>query len=138
MEERIYIRGNKEHWKDVCKYVYGMNVPETYSQPGICSNDKAIFVKNEVGGFTLYTDPITCDAITTNSNWREVKPWEKHYESKPFSKVFGWNNDCPSDIRPDIFLYESNRENKTIYVCAAGCWDHIEPYNEKEYTERIL
>ena len=135
--KREYVRGNEKHWKDVFKYVYGIE-PVENSEPSICGNDTAIFVRNKVGGLTLYTDEILYDAITTNPNWHEVKPWEKHYESKPFDKVFGWNDDSASDIRPDIFLYESNRENKTIYVCANSCWDHIEPYNEKEFTERIL
>ena len=138
--KREYVRGNKEHWKEVCKYVYGMIVPETYSQPGIFSNDKSIFVKNKVGEFTLYTDPITYDAITTNPNWHEVKPWEdKQYEPKPFDKVLGWKDNDPSDICPDIFLRKSKHyeTRKTVYICALGSWEHIKPYNEEEYLKSL-
>ena len=136
--EREYVRGNEKHWKDVFKYVYGIE-PVENSDPSICSNDTAIFVRNKVGGLTFYTDEITYDAITTNPNWHEVKPWEKHYEPKPFDKVLGWNDEFPSDIFPDIFLFKSDIEedNKTIYTCANDCWDHIKPYNEKEYMEYL-
>lgn len=130
--EREYVRGNREHWKEVCKYVYGMIVPETYSQPGICSNDKAIFAKNKVGEFTLYTDPITYDAITTNPNWHEVKPWEdKPYEPKPFDKVLGWSKE--GKLWPDIFLYKSFG----TYSCAKSCFKHVKPYNEEEYLKSL-
>ena len=132
--EREYVRGNKEHWKEVCKYVYGMIVPEKYSQPGICSNDKAIFVKNKVGGFTLYTDPITYDAITTNPNWHEVKPWEdKPYEPKPFDKVVGWDYD-KDVVWPDLFLYKGTFDK---YYCVKGCYMHVKPYNEEEYLKSL-
>ena len=131
--EREYVRGNKEHWKDVCKYVYGMVVPETYSQPGICSNDKAIFVKNEVGGFTLYTDPITCDAIITNPNWHEVIPWKnKSYEPKPFDKVLGWDYN-ENAVMPDVFLYKAS----DTYFCARCCFKHVKPYDEEEYLKSL-
>lgn len=136
--EREYVRGNSKHWKEVCKYVYGIE-PEIKSDHSICSNDRAIFVKNKVGGFTLYTDEIVYDAITTNLNWHEVKPWEKHYIPKPFDKVFGWKDNDPSDICPDIFLRKSKHyeTRKTVYICALGCWDHIKPYNEEEYIKRV-
>ena len=132
--EREYVRGNREHWKEVCKYVYGMIVPETYSQPGICSNDKAIFVKNKVGEFTLYQDPITYDAITTNPNWQEVKPWEdKPYEPKPFDKVLGWFEN-ESRASPDIFLYKFD---DGTYACARSRYNHVKPYNEEEYLKSL-
>lgn len=132
--KREYIRGSKEHWKEVQKYVYGF---KTNSGSGICGDDKAIFVRNKVGGFTFYTDEIVYDAITTNPNWHEVKPWENHYIPKPFDKVFGWNDDFPSDIHPDIFLYQRYRDGETIYACARRYWNHIKPYNEEEYLKSL-
>ena len=134
--EREYVRGNEKHWKDVFKYVYGIE-PVENSDPSICSNDTAIFVRNKVGGLTLYTDEILYDAITTNPNWHEVKPWEKHYEPKPFDKVLGWDDDNPSDIRPDIFLCKHDVAGKTRYYCAAGYWEHIKPYDEEEYLKYL-
>lgn len=125
--EREYVRGNREHWKEVCKYVYGIS-PNSGS--GICGDDKAIFVKNKVGGFTLYTDEVVYDAITTNPNWHEVKPWEKHYDPKPFDKVLGWY-DNENAVRPDIFLYNSFGE----YFCANSLYKHVKPYNEEEYLK---
>ena len=129
--EREYVRGNSKHWKEVYKYVYGIE-PVANSDPGICGDDTAIFVRNKIGGLTLYTDEILYDAITTNPNWHEVKPWEKHYVPKPFDKVFGWNDDNPSDIRPDLFLYERYIDGVTFYACANHYWNHIKPYDEKE------
>ena len=133
--EREYIRGNSKHWKEVYKYVYGIE-PVANSDSGTCGDDTAIFVRNKIGGLTLYTDEILYDAITTNPNWHEVKPWEKHYVPKPFDKVFGWNENYPSDIRPDIFLYKQDVHGVTRYYCASGFWNHIKPYDEKEYLER--
>jgi hypothetical protein len=133
--EREYVRGNSMHWKEVYKYVYGIE-PVANSDPGICGNDTALFVRNKVGGLTLYTDEILYDAITINPNWHEVKPWEKHYDPKPFDKVLAWNDDNPSDIRSDLFLYEWYIDGKTIYACANRYCDHVKPYNEEEYIER--
>lgn len=128
--EREYIRGNRKHWKEVYKYVYGIE-PETFSQPDICNNDKSIFVKDKVGGFVFYTDEIVYDAITTNPNWHEVKPWEnKPYEPKPFDKVLGWDDDW-NVVRPDIFLYNIFGE----YICANSLYKHVKPYNEEEYLK---
>ena len=132
MEERIYIRGNSKHWKDVCKYVHGIVLGE-YSQHSIYSNDKAIFVKNKVGGFTLCTDEILYDAITTNPNWHEIKPWEKHYEPKPFDKVLGWNYN-ENAVCPDIFLH-CNRFGE--YYCANSLYIHVKPYNEEEFLKSL-
>ena len=129
--KKEYIRGNSKHWKDVCKYVHGIVLGE-YSQHSIYSNDKAIFVKNKVGGFTLYTDEILYDAITTNPNWHEVKPWEKHYEPKPFDKVLGWYNN-ENAAQPDIFLYKAF----DMYSCARNCFKHVKPYNEEEYLKSL-
>lgn len=129
--KREYVRGNKEHWKEVYKSVYGIE-PEANSDPGICGNDKAIFVRNKIGGFTLYTDELVYDAITTNPNWHEVKPWEKHYEPKPFDKVLGWDyND--DEVIPDVFLYKAF----DTYYCARCCFKHVKPYNEEEYLKSL-
>jgi len=128
--EREYIRGNKEHWKEVHKYVYGF-----VGASGVCDDDKVIFVKNEVGGFTLYTDPIVVDAITTNSNWHEVKPWEnKPYEPKPFDKVLGWHDDDDENTAlPDIFLHK----HSDTYICTRSYFQHVKPYNEEEYLKLL-
>ena len=127
--KREYVRGNKEHWKEVCEYVYGF---KANSGSGICGDDKAIFVRNKVGEFTLYTDPITCDAITTNPNWHEVKPWEDNWKPKPFDKVLGWNYN-ENAVCPDIFLYKSF----DTYSCARGCFKHVKPYNDEEYLKSL-
>lgn len=128
--ERKYVRGNKEHWREVCKYVYGLTVN---SALGVCNDDKVIFVKNKVGEFTLYTDEITVDAITTNPNWHEIKPWEnKPYEPKPFDKVLGWN-DNENAVCPDIFLYKA----LDTYSCAKSWFMHVKPYNEEEYLKSL-
>lgn len=131
--EREYIRGNRKHWKEVCKYVYGI-VPEINSDHSICSNDKAIFVRNKIGGLTLYTDEILYDAITTNSNWHEIKPWEeeKRYIPKPFDKVLGWHYN-ENAVFPDIFLYKAFG----TYSCVRGCYSHVKPYNEEEYLKSL-
>lgn len=126
--EREYIRGNKEHWKEVHKYVYGF-----VGASGVCDDDKVIFVKNEVGGFTLYTDPITCDAIITNPNWHEVIPWKnKSYEPKPFDKVLGWDYN-ENAVCPDIFLYK----DFDTYSCARRFFKHVKPYDEEEYLKLL-
>ena len=128
--EREYVRGNKEHWRDVCKYVYGMTVN---SACGVCNDDKVIFVKNKVGEYTLYTDEITVDAITTNPNWHEIKPWEnKSYEPKPFDKVLGWHDDENTAL-PDIFLHK----HSDVYCCARNYFQHVKPYNEEEYLKSL-
>ena len=130
--KREYVRGNEKHWKDVFKYVYGIE-PVAKSDPGICGNDKAIFVRNKVGGLTFYTDEILYDAITTNPNWHEIKPWEdKPYEPKPFDKVLGWdyNEDA---VMPDVFLYKAF----DTYSCARCCFKHVKPYNEEEYLKSL-
>ena len=129
--KREYVRGNEKHWKDVFKYVYGIE-PVENSDPSICSNDTAIFVRNKVGGLTLYTDEILYDAITTNPNWHEIKPWEKHYDPKPFDKVLGWY-DNENAVWPDIFLYKAF----DTYSCARGCFKHVKPYNEEEYLKSL-
>lgn len=126
--KREYVRGNKEHWKEVCEYVYGF---KANSGSGICGDDKAIFVRNKVGEFTLYTDEIVVDAITTNPNWHEIKPWEKHYEPKPFDKVLGWNYN-ENAVCPDIFLH-CNKFGE--YLCANSFYRHVKPYNEEEYLK---
>ena len=129
--KREYVRGNEKHWKDVFKYVYGIE-PVENSDPSICSNDTAIFVRNKVGGLTLYTDEILYDAITTNPNWHEVKPWETHYEPKPFDKVLGWY-DNENAAQPDIFLYKAF----DTYSCARNCFKHVKPYDEEEYLKSL-
>lgn len=128
--KKEFIRGNKEHWKEVCEYVYGFILPPN-SSFGICGDDRAIFVRNKVGEFTLYTDEIVVDAITTNPNWHEIKPWEKHYEPKPFDKVLGWNYN-ENAVCPDIFLH-CNKIGE--YLCARNCFKHVKPYNEEEYLK---
>ena len=130
--KREYVRGNEKHWKDVYKYVYGIE-PIANSDPSICEDDTAIFVRNKVGGLTFYTDEILYDAITTNPNWHEVKPWETHYEPKPFDKVLGWNYN-ENAVCPDIFLH-CNRFGE--YYCANGLYIHVKPYNEEEYLKSL-
>lgn len=129
--EREYVRGNEKHWKDVFKYVYGIE-PVENSDPSICSNDTAIFVRNKVGGLTLYTDEILYNAITTNPNWHEVKPWENNYDPKPFDKVLAWDGN-ENAVWPDIFLYKAF----DTYSCARGCFKHVKPYNEEEYLKSL-
>ena len=124
--EKEYIRGNSKYWKDICKYIYGY-VPDQINY-NYCGDDKIIFVRNQIGKFTVYSDPILYNAITTNPNWHEIKPWEINYEPKPFTKVLGWD-DNENEAKPDIFLYKDT----TDYVCASCFYKHIKPYNEKEY-----
>lgn len=111
--------------------MYGIE-PVANSDPGTCGDDTAIFVRNKVGGLTLYTDEILYDAITTNPNWHEVKPWEKHYEPKPFDKVLAWDNN-ENEVRPDIFLYKVSN----TYFCARSGFNHVKPYNEEEYLKSL-
>lgn len=129
--KREYVRGNEKHWKDVFKYVYGVE-PVENSDPSICSNNTAIFVRNKVGGLTLYTDEILYDAITTNPNWHEVKPWENNWKPKPFDKILGWDDNI-SEAKPDIFLYKGAND----YFCASTFYKHIKPYNEEKYMKLI-
>ena len=129
--KREYVKGNKKHWREIYKYVYGM-VPKTETAMGICGNDKAIYIKNSMGGFILYTNSAVYDAVTTNPNWHEVKPWEKHYEPKPFDKVLGWHED-ENAAQPDIFLYKDAKD----YICANTFYKHIKPYNEEKYMKLI-
>lgn len=130
--EREYIRGNSKYWKNICKYIYEY-VPEDQINYSYCGDDKIIFVKNQIGKFTVYSDPILYEAITTNPNWHEIKPWEKYYEPKPFDKVLGWNYD-EDKACPDIFFnYNSFGE----YNCANCLYKHVKPYNEKEYLKSL-
>lgn len=130
--KKEYIRGNSKHWKEVYKYVYGIE-PVANSDPSICGDDTAIFVRNKAGGLTLYTDEILYDAITTNPNWHEVKPWgKKTYEPKPFDKVLGWY-DNENAVFPDIFLYKAF----DTYSCARNCFNHVKPYDEEEYLKSL-
>lgn len=130
--KKEYIRGNSKHWKEVYKYVYRIE-PEANSDPGICGNDTAIFVRNKIGGLTLYTDEILYDAITTNLHWHEVIPWKnKSYEPKPFDKVLGWDYN-ENAVRPDIFLYKAF----DTYSCARNCFKHVKPYDEEEYLKSL-
>lgn len=129
--KREYIRGNQEHWKEVCEYVYGFS-PKTKSDSGICSDDNAIFVKNEPGRPDIYIGGIVYDAITTNPNWHEVKPWEDNWKPKPFDKVLGWNYN-ENAVYPDIFLYKAF----DTYSCARGSFKHVKPYNDEEYLKSL-
>ena len=132
--KKEYIRGNSKHWKDVFKYVYGVE-PVANSDPSICEDDKAIFVRNKIGGLTFYTDEILYDAITTNPNWHEVIPWEnKPYEPKPFDKVLGWY-DNENALFPDVFLYKNGLG--LYYTCTRGSFKHVKPYNEEEYLKSL-
>lgn len=133
--KREYVKGNKKHWREIYKYVHGI-APKPGMAMGNCGSDKSIYIKNSMGGFILYINSAVYDAITTNPNWHEIKPWETHYEPKPFDKVLGWNDNYPSDIRPDIFFYKQDVHGVTRYYCASGFWDRIKPYNEEEYLER--
>lgn len=130
--EREYVRGNSKHWKEVYKYVYGIE-PVANSDPGTCGDDTAIFVRNKIGGLTLYTDEILYDAITTNPHWHEVIPWKnKSYEPKPFDKVLAWDNN-KNEVRPDIFLYKVSN----TYFCARSGFNHVKPYDEEEYLKSL-
>ena len=128
--EKEYIIGNSKYWKDICKYIYGY-VPDQINY-SYCGDDKIIFVRNQIGKFTVYSDPILYNAITTNPNWHEIKPWEINYEPKPFTKVLGWD-DNESEVKPDIFLYKGAND----YVCANTFYKHIKPYNEEEYLKLL-
>lgn len=144
--KREYVRGNKEHWKEVYEWACGKKPDEDYDCERSCyASDTCIILKQggnapfliyeDKGGYYIYK--ALYDVITTNPNWHEVKPWEdKPYEPRPFDKVLGWNDFDPSNIRPDIFLCENDLDDKTIYVCANYCFEHVKPYDEKEYTER--
>ena len=144
--ERTYIRGNKEHWKEVYEGAWDKRPDEDYDGEVSCyASDTCIIIKQ--GGnppFLVYEDKgwyytykALYDVITTNPHWHEVKPWEdKPYEPKPFDKVLGWG-DNPSEVRPDIFLSKSEIRGNTVYACAKYNWDHIKPYNEEEYLKSL-
>ena len=147
--ERVYVRGNKEHWKEVYEWAYGESLKEDVEAgldaSGSCFGcDKCIFLKEGehkpiiIDSEYDENDKAFYDAVTTNQRWHEIKPWEKHYDPKPFDKVLGWDDDNPSDIRPDIFLFVFNIDGKTMYGCANSSWNHVKPYNEEEYIERSL
>jgi len=113
--EREFVRGNKEHCKEVFEYAWGKKPDEDYDVENSCyASDECIILKNgdnhpwllyEVkGGYDIYK--MLYDVITTNPNWHEVKPWEKHYEPKPFDKVLGWDYNEDAAM-PDVFLYKA-------------------------------
>ena len=129
--KREYVKGNKKHWREIYKYVYGI-APKTGMAMGNCGYDKAIYIKNSTGGFTLYANSAVYDAITTNPNWHEVKPWENNWKPKPFDKVLGWD-DRENKATPDIFLYKRDKD----YFCASTFYKHIKPYNEEKYMKLI-
>lgn len=140
--EREYVRGNKKHWKEIYEWAFGRVPEENWNEEATCLvKDTCVMLKRSEGKLFVVDakdedDKVLYDVITTNPNWHEVKPWEEHYYPKPFDKVLGWNNNSPN-ARPDIFLFESNINGKTVYSCAKFSWDHIKPYNEKEYIERL-
>ncbi len=70
------------------------------------------------------------DAVTTNPNWHEVKPWKDNWKPKPFYKVLGWD-DKESEAVPDIFLFKGSD-----YICAYSFYKHIKPYDEEEYLKQ--
>ncbi len=111
--EREYIKGNKKHWKEVYKYVHGI-APKTEIEMGICGNDKAIYIKNNMGGFTLYANSAIYDVITTNPNWHEVKPWENNWEPKPFDKVL----ELPFKVGDKVwFIVDNEVHEGTLTKC---------------------
>lgn len=139
--EREYVRGNKEHWKEIYEWAFGTKseeVPDAeisyyaYFAKDTCvilkrSEEKLFFVdKKKKDDKALY------DVITTNPHWHEVKPWEKHYEPKPFDKVLGWY-DNENAVFPDIFLYKAF----DTYSCARDCFNHVKPYDEEEYLKSL-
>ena len=126
--KREYIRGNSKYWKDICEYVYGY-IPDQINY-SYCGDDKIIFVRNQIGKFTVYSNPIIYDAITTNPNWHEIKPWKNNRKFKPFDKVLGWDDD-ESEAKPDIFLYKGAKD----YFCASTFYKHIKLYNEEKYMK---
>ena len=126
--KREYIRGNSKYWKDICEYVYGY-IPDQINY-SYCGDDKIIFVRNQIGKFTVYSNPIIYDAITTNPNWHEIKPWKNNRKFKPFDKVLGWDDD-ESEAKPDIFLYKGAED----YFCASTFYKHIKLYNEEKYMK---
>lgn len=142
--EREYVRGNKEHWREIFKWAFGEVPYEGRNIEGdYLTKDTCVMIKRHEGRLFCIDsedeeDKALYDVVTTNPYWHEVKPWEKHYDPKPFDKVLGWDDDDPADIRPDIFLYKRDVAGETLYYCASGYWGHVKPYDEKEYTEHIL
>lgn len=82
---RTYVRGNKEHWKEVFEYAWGKKPDEDYEM-SCYADDKCIILKyddnlpwllyEENSNYGMYK--MLYDAITTNPHWHEVKPWEHH------------------------------------------------------------
>ena len=137
--EREYVRGNKEHWRDVWEWAYGGSIKEEdVDGSGSCfGSDMCIFLK-ESEHKPLIIDAVIdkglYDAVTTNPLWHEAKPWEnKSYEPKPFDKVLGWNYN-ENAVCPDIFLH-CNRFGE--YYCANSLYIHVKPYNEEEYLKSL-
>lgn len=83
--ERTYIRGNKEHWKEVYEWACGVK-PQNDNAEGSCFvRDTCIIIKQVIkqGENKLFfideedeNDKVMCDIVTTNPYWHEVKPWE--------------------------------------------------------------
>lgn len=141
--EREYVRGNKKHWKEIYEWAFGRVPEEDWNEEATClAKDTCVMLKRTEGKLFVVDakdeeDKVLYDVITTNPHWHEVKPWEnKPYEPKPFDKVLGWNDNKPSDIRPDIFLYKRLMYHEIVYECTTRTWDHVKPYNEKEYIVR--
>ena len=136
--KREYVRGNKEHWRDVYEWAFGRVPDKDWNEEESCfGKNTCIMLKRTEGKLFVVDakdreDKVLYNIITTNPNWHEVKPWEKHYEPKPFDKVLGWNED-ENAVWPDIFLY------KTLgtYICARGCFLNVKPYNEEEYLKSL-
>ena len=137
--EREYVRGNKEHWKDIYVWAFGRVPVEDLDMAGdYLAKDTCVIIKRCEGRLFCIDsedeeDKALYDVVTTNPHWHEVKPWEnKPYEPKPFDKVLGWN-EHENAVWPDIFLYKAF----DTYSCAKGCFMHVKPYNEEEYLKSL-
>ena len=139
--EREYVRGNKEHWKEIYEWAFGIKseeVPDAeISYYAYFAKDTCVILKrSEKKLFFVDTknkdDKALYDVITTNPHWHEIKPWEKHYEPKPFDKVLGWY-DNENAVFPDIFLYKASN----TYFCARSGVNHVKPYDEEEYLKSL-
>ena len=132
--KREYVKGNKKHWREIYKYVYGI-APKTGMAMGNCGYDKAIFIKNSMGEFILYTNSAVYDAITTNPNWHEVKPWENNWKPKPFDKVLV-RDSCSYPWRCAFYSHTIKNRITLKYVADNSVYEYCIPYNE--YTKHLV
>lgn len=140
---RVYVRGNKEHKEEIARYfndtigfIYNKNMHYD-SSSFIYFIDYLDWHDHDAIIRSANQETSTYDAITTNPNWQEVKPWkEKPYEPKPFDKVLAWDEEgeIPS---PTLFSAYFPDEDYPYQSIGGSNWKHMNPYDEEEYLKSL-